>query len=340
MEKQYAFTYLHGYCSLWVDSNRPLYIRTSHIRVLESIGIPHSLAKAGTAVYKDNITGKSVNTLFHDWTHIENNLLHPSLRLTEKVIKKLSDGVNFMKLRLTHPTMLKYLCGYIIRRILRPPDFHRKLTRLSHESHLSQKLIDDYIAMKGISDNIAEAGRLRLPCGTYGSLRQNIAAAHSEAGRRRLCQIKNAHAMAWWREADAGWLPACRCRPGAGSTGCAGLNAAHGVTTGCQRRSASGCADVDRDRDDRAVYGGEHALPTDVTIGTADPGLSEWRKVTCGAFSGFPTNFGSLSHQLSPSCREPSLSCTAQLTGIGGSSFLSRKCASSSVFIFVYTIHR
>ena len=143
--------------------------------------------------------------------------------------------------------------------------------------------------------------------------------------------------MAWCREADAGWLPACRCRPGAGSTGCAGLNAAHGVTTGCQRRSASGCADVDRDRYDRAVYGGEHALPTDVTIGTADPGLSEWRKVTCGAFSGFPTNFGSLSHQLSPSCREPSLSCTAQLTGIGGSSFLSRKCASSSVFIFVYT---
>ena len=60
-------------------------------------------------------------------------------------------------------------------------------------------------------------------------------------------------------------------------------------------------------RDDRAVYGGEHALPTDVTIGTADPGLSEWRKVTCGAFSGFPTNFGSLSHQLSPSCQEPSL---------------------------------
>ena len=51
------------------------------------------------------------------------------------------------------------------------------------------------------------------------------------------------------------------------------------------------------------------------------PGLSEWRKVTCGAFSGFPTNFGSLSHQLSPSCREPSLTCTAQLTGIGGSSF-------------------
>ena len=64
-------------------------------------------------------------------------------------------------------------------------------------------------------DNIAEAGRLRLPDGTYGSLRQGIAAAHSEVGRRRLCQIKNAHATAWWREADAGWLPACRCRPGA-----------------------------------------------------------------------------------------------------------------------------
>ena len=128
--------------------------------------------------------------------------------------------------------------------------------------------------------------------------------------------------MAWWREADAGWLPACRCRPGAGSIGCAGLNTAHGVATGCQRRPASGCADVDRDWDDRTVYGGEHALPADVTIGTADPpGLSEWRKVTCGAFSGFPTNFGSLSHQLSPSCREPSLTCTAQLTGIGGSSF-------------------
>ena len=94
----------------------------------------------------------------------------------------------------------------------------------------------------GSPDNIAEAGRLRLPGGTYGSLRQSIAAAHSEAGRRRLCQIKNAHATAWWREADAGWLPACRCRPGTGSTGCAGLNAAHGVTTGCQRWPASGCA--------------------------------------------------------------------------------------------------
>ena len=69
------------------------------------------------------------------------------------------------------------------------------------------------------------------------------------------------------------------------------------------------------------------------------PGLSEWRKLTCSTFSGFPTNFGSLSHQLSPSCGEPSLMCTAQLTGIGGSSFLSRKCASSSVLIFVYTIY-
>ena len=130
-----------------------------------------------------------------------------------------------------------------------------------------------------------------------------------EAGRRRLCQIKNAHAMAWWREADAGWLPACRCRPGAGSIGCADLNAAHGVTTGCQRRPASCCADIDRDSDDRAIYGDEHALPADVIIGIADPVLSEWRKVTCNAFSRFPTNFDSLSHQLSPSCRKPSLTC-------------------------------
>ena len=38
-------------------------------------------------------------------------------------------------------------------------------------------------------DNIAEAGRLRLPYGTCGSLRQSTAAAHSEAGRRRLCRI-------------------------------------------------------------------------------------------------------------------------------------------------------
>ena len=140
------------------------------------------------------------------------------------------------------------------------------------------------------------------------------------------------HAMAWWREADAGWLLACRCRPGAGSTGCAGLNAARGVTTGCQRRPASGCADVDRDWDDRAVYSVEHVLPADVTIGIADPGLSEWRKVTCNVFSGFPTNFGSLSHQLSLSCRKPSLTCTAQLVGIGGSSFLSRKMRLSISF--------
>ena len=130
------------------------------------------------------------------------------------------------------------------------------------------------------------------------------------------------------------WLAslACRCRPGAGSTGCAGLNASRGVTTGCQRRPASGCADVDRDWDDRAVYGGEHALPADVTIGIADPGLSEWRKVTCNVFSGFPTNFGSLSHQLSLRCRKPSLTCTAQLAGIGGSSFLSRKMRLSISF--------
>ena len=140
------------------------------------------------------------------------------------------------------------------------------------------------------------------------------------------------HAMAWWREADAGWLLACRCRPGAGSTGCAGLNASRGVTTGCQHRPASGCADVDRDWDDRAVYGGEHALPADVTIGIADPGLSEWRKVTCNVFSGFPTNFGSLSHQLSLRCRKPSLTCIAQLAGIGGSSFLSRKMCLSISF--------
>ena len=90
-------------------------------------------------------------------------------------------------------------------------------------------------------DNIAEAGRLRLPYGTCGSLRQSTAAVHSVAARRRLCQIKNAHATAWWREADAGWLLACRCRSGAGNTGSAGLNATGGVTTGCQRRSASGC---------------------------------------------------------------------------------------------------
>ena len=145
--KSTPFTYLHEYCSLWVDSGRPVDIRTCHTHVLESIEIAHSLAKAGTAVYKDNITGKSVNTLC-DWTHIENTLLHLSLGLTEEEIQKLSDGVNFIKLRLTHPTMLKYLCGYSIRRILRPPDFHRKLTRLSQESHLPQKLIDDYIAMK------------------------------------------------------------------------------------------------------------------------------------------------------------------------------------------------
>ena len=128
--------------------------------------------------------------------------------------------------------------------------------------------------------------------------------------------------MAWWREADAGWLPACRCRPGAGSTGCAGLNAAHGVATGCQRRPASGCADVDRDWDSSQNRLRRRArAPGWRHNWNCRPGLSEWRKVTCGAFSGFPTNFGSLSHQLSPSCREPSLTCTAQLTGIGGSSF-------------------
>ena len=42
------------------------------------------------------------------------------------------------------------------------------------------------------------------------------------------------------------------------------------VTTGSQRWFASGCTDVDRDWADRAIYGHEHALLADVTIGTAD----------------------------------------------------------------------
>ena len=134
-------------------------------------------------------------------------------------------------------------------------------------------------------DNIPEAGRLWLPYGTCGSLRQSTAAVHSVAGRRRLCQIKNAHATAWWREADAGWLLACRCQSGAGNTGSAGLNATGGVTTGCQRRPTSGCADVDRDRDDRLrrrarAPGWRHNW-------NCRPGLSEWRKVTCSEFFGF-----------------------------------------------------
>ena len=54
----------------------------------------------------------------------------------------------------------------------------------------------------------------------------------------------------------------------------------------------------------------------------------------------FPSSFGSLSHLLSLYYRNPSLTCAAQLKGIGGSRFLSRKCASSSVFIFVYTLLR
>ena len=55
----------------------------------------------------------------------------------------------------------------------------------------------------------------------------------------------------------------------------------------------------------------------------------------------FPPSFGSLSYLLSPNYRNPSLNtCAAQLMGIGGSRFLSRKCASSSVFIFVYTLLR
>ena len=53
------------------------------------------------------------------------------------------------------------------------------------------------------------------------------------------------------------WLASGLPLSGAGSIGWAGLNAAHGVTTGCLRRPASGCADVDRDWDDRAIYGGE-----------------------------------------------------------------------------------
>ena len=50
----------------------------------------------------------------------------------------------------------------------------------------------------------------------------------------------------------------------------------------------------------------------------------------------FPPRFGSLSYLLSPNYRNPSLTCAAQLMGIGGSRFLSRKCASSSVFIFAW----
>ena len=88
--------------------------------------------------------------------------------------------------------------------------------------------------------------------------RYSTAAVHSVAARRRLCQIKNAHATAWWREADAGWLLACRCRSGAGNTGSAGLNATGGVTTGCQRRSASiagtlGCVFIDNETHESGV---------------------------------------------------------------------------------------
>ena len=53
------------------------------------------------------------------------------------------------------------------------------------------------------------------------------------------------------------WLASGLPLSGAGIIGWAGLNAAHGVTTGCLRQPASGCADVDRNWDDRAIYGGE-----------------------------------------------------------------------------------
>ena len=97
------------------------------------------------------------------------------------------------------------------------------------------------------------------------------------------------------------------------------------MTTGCQRRPASGCADVDRDRDISTVYGGEHALPADVTIGTADPVCLNGEKWRAASSLDFPIKFGNLSQLLSPSCRNPSLVCAAQPKGIGGSSFLPRK---------------
>ena len=135
------FQYMSNVCTSWVD------VPSIKLNV-EAIDIAHSLVKAGAAVYKDCNAEKSITTLFQDWAYIENTMQQPIWMLTDEERQVLTDGIKLIKHRLTHPGMLKYLCGYKIRRILRPPDFQRKLTRLSQEFHLPQRLIDDYIAMR------------------------------------------------------------------------------------------------------------------------------------------------------------------------------------------------
>ena len=135
------FQYMSNVCTSWVD------FPSIKLNV-KAVDIAHSLVKAGAAVYKVCNVEKSTTTMFQDWAHIENTMQQPIWMLTDEERHVLTDSIKLIKHRLTHPRMLKYLCGYRIRRILRPPGFHRKLTRLSQEFHLPQRLIDDYIAMK------------------------------------------------------------------------------------------------------------------------------------------------------------------------------------------------
>ena len=116
------------------------------------------------------------------------------------------------------------------------------------------------------------------------------------------------------------------------------LNSAHGVTTGYQCRSASRCADVDRDRDDRALYGGEHALPADVTIGTAVClNGAKWRAALSLDFSPSLVVYHINCH---PVIENQALRVLPNWRESADQVFCRDKCDSSSVFIFVYTIHR
>ena len=117
-------------------------------RALKAIHIAQSLAMAGAAVYKDTVTGKSVATLYEDWACMENAVQQSIWTFTEEEMQEAVDCINVIKYKLTHAATLKYICGYKIRSILRPPDFNKKLTKLSQEFRLPPRLIDDYVAMK------------------------------------------------------------------------------------------------------------------------------------------------------------------------------------------------
>ena len=139
--------------------------------------------------------------------------------------------------------------------------------------------------------------------------------------------------MAWWREAGAGWLPASHCRPGAGSTSCAEFCTRRddGVPVPvrfplCRRRPRLRWQSPLRRR--ARAPGWCHNW---------NCSLSEWSKVTCSAFSPSLVVYHINCH---PVVENQALRVLPNWRESADQVFCRDKCDSSSVFIFIYTIHR